>query len=89
MLNGIKQVNTPEDFIRWATNAKPGHRVCYYRGWLMKDRMSKLPQMVKGGVMFPEFQTPQKAWDFYEIGSVELFQKRLGDEDYLYIAVAV
>lgn len=89
MLNGIKYVNTAEDFTRWATSAKRGHQICYYRGWLMRDRMSKMPQMVKGDMIYPEFRVAQKAWEFYETGSVLLFQKRIGDEDYAYIAVAI
>jgi len=87
MINSIRSVDTPEDFTRWATSAKKGHRICYYRGWLMKDKLSKMPTLVKGTLSVPEFRTADKAWDFYRVGSVELFQKRVGDEDYLYIAV--
>lgn len=89
MLSGLKYIETAEDFVKWATNAKRGHRVCYYRGWLMRDKMAKMPHMVKNDHVPPEFRTAQKAWDFYEMGSVLLFQKRLGDDDYAYIAVAV
>jgi len=53
----------------------------------MKDKLSKMPTLVKGTLSVPEFRTADKAWDFYRVGSVELFQKRVGDEDYLYIAV--
>lgn len=87
MVNGIKVLQTAEEFTKWATSAKSGHRVCYYRGWLMRDKMAKLPHMVKNDLVLPEFRTTHKAWDFYEMGVVELFQKRLGDEDYLYLAV--
>jgi hypothetical protein len=88
MPDGLKYIQTAEEFVKWATNAKRGHRVCYYRGWLMKDKLSKMPHMVKNDLVLPEFRTAHKAWDFYAMGTVELFQKRMGDEDYLYIAVA-
>lgn len=87
MLNSMQFIETPEDLTRWVTSAKVGHRVAYYRGWLMKDKLRMMPFMVKNDMVMPEFKTAHKAWDFYTMGAVELFQKRLGDEDYLYIMV--
>lgn len=86
-MNDLSFVETPEEFVRWATSAKPGYKISYYRGWLFKDKMVQAPEIVKSGALPVEFQTAHKAWDFYESGIVDLFQKRLGDEDYLYIAV--
>ena len=80
-------VDSAEDFVKWATSAKRGHRVCYYRGWLMRDKMRMMPQIVKDGAMPHEFWTANKAWEFAEMGVVALFQKRQGEEDYLYLAV--
>lgn len=87
MVLGMNFVESADELTRWATSAKTGHRVCYYRGWLMKDKMKDMPYMVKTDQTLPEYKATEKAWQLYEMGVVELFQKRMGDEDYLYIAV--
>ena len=89
MAIGLKKIESVDEFIHWVTTAKRGHRVSYYRGWLMKDKLSKMPQMVRGNMILPEFKLADKAWEFHQVGAVELFQKRHGDEDYEYIAVAI
>lgn len=87
MVNSIRMAKTAEELTKWVTSAKLGHRICYYRGWLMRDKLRLMPFSIKTNEIYPEFRLANKAWDFYEMGVVELFQKRLGDEDYLYIAV--
>lgn len=76
-----------ESFVRWSTSARKGESVVYYRGWLMKERMKLHPHEIRGPAAFPRFQIANKAWEFMELGVVHLFQKRLGDDDYLYVAV--
>lgn len=83
----MQQINTAEDFTKWATHAKAGAAVVYYKGFLMRDKMSRLPYIVKSGVVPHEFRTANKAMDFAEMGLVHLFQKRTGDGEFDYLAV--
>jgi len=76
-----------ESLVRWATSARKGEKAAYYRGWLMRERMKLHPHEIRGPAALPRFQIANKAWEFMELGVVKLFQKRLGDDDYLYIAV--
>jgi hypothetical protein len=87
MLNSIKFIETPGDLTRWATSAKRNQRVAYYRGWLMKDKLCMMPYIASNDMAMPQFRVADKAWELYTMGAVELFQKRLGADDYLYIAV--
>lgn len=87
MENNLKYVQSPEDLVKWVTHAKRGDKVCYYRGWLMREKLGKLPYMVRTNSVSEDFLTTDKAWDFYEMGVVELVQKKVSDEDYLYLAV--
>ena len=73
--------------VRWATGARKNDRVSYYRGWLMKERMKLHPHEIRGPSALPRFQIANKAWEFMELGVIRLFQQRVGDDDYIYIAV--
>lgn len=87
MPNSIKLVDSVEDLTRWVTSSKRNQRVAYYRGWLMKEKLSMMPFLAQNELAMPQFKVANKAWDFYAMGAIELFQKRMGNEDYLYIAV--
>lgn len=88
-MTNYRKVSTPDEFTRWATDAKPGQRVCYFQGWLMHDRMTMNPIKLSGPSALPQYKTCNKAWDFYNLGVVTLVQKKLGVENYLYIAERV
>lgn len=80
------RIDHPEAFVAWATSAKPGQRADYYRGYLYADRMQDGTTR-KGGTSVPTpLRLANKAWEFYELGIVRLVQKRMGNEDYIYIA---
>lgn len=80
-------IDDSEALVRWATTAKKGSKISYYKGWLMKERMMLHPQEIRGPAALPRFRVANKAWEFMELGVINLFQKRLGFDDYLYIAV--
>ncbi len=80
-------ITTAEEFTKWATHAKKGDRVSYYRGWLMRDRMSLKPYQLRLAGAVERFNIAAKAWDFMEMNLIRLVQSRQGTDDYLYIAV--
>jgi len=80
-------IDDSEALVRWATTAKKGAKVSYYKGWLMKERMNLHPMEIRGPAALPRFRVANKAWEFMELGVINLFQKRLGVDKYLYIAV--
>lgn len=68
-------------------NKQPGESVVYHRGNLVYDR---------GGILPQKYRTPEHdaidasatiAWSLYMAGKVHLVQRRLGANDYEYIAV--
>jgi hypothetical protein len=80
-------IDDPEALVKWATTAKRGSKISYYKGWLMKERMMLHQMEIRGPAALPRFRVANKAWDFMELGVIDLFQKRLGVDTYLYIAV--
>jgi hypothetical protein len=80
-------VSTPDELVRWAVSAKPNARVSYFRGYLFRERIMNPPSRREGANAAPHFKTASKAWEMSQIGIVRLFQKRVDDEDYIYIAV--
>jgi hypothetical protein len=66
------------DVVEWLFKAEPGQKLEYHRGYMFgperkKTRLSEIRRIV---------------WESYESGIVTLVQKRHGDCDYSYIAVA-
>ena len=61
-------------FINWIMTAPPFMAVIYYRGYLAKDRPTYCPAAKRA----LEFEAKEFVW---------LFQRRLGNEQYDYIAV--
>lgn len=88
-MDNITFLDTPEVFTKWATGAQRGQKAYYYRGWLMRERMTNHSSRTHGPNAALHFRTCNKAWDFYNLGVVTLVQKRMGDEDYVYMAVKV
>lgn len=75
-------------FVAWATSAKPGARSGYYRGYLHRDRVHHQMSIQHSNGYTPDsLRCAGKAWEMYELGVVTLVQKRMGSEDYIYIAV--
>jgi len=83
----LKIIQTADDFVKWAMASRTGDVCCYYRGFLMKDRATDANSMLKERTVYPEYLTAEKAWQFYEMDSVKLYQKRVGIDDYFYLAV--
>lgn len=86
-MKDLNKVETPEEFVRWATSAKKNSRVSYFRGYLFKERVTSHSSRKEGPNAAPHFKVANKAWEFSQLGVVKLFQKRVDDEDYIYIAV--
>lgn len=86
-MKDLNKVDTSEEFVRWATNAKKNSRVAYFRGYLFRDRVTSHSSRKEGPNAAPQFKLANKAWEFYQLGIVKLVQKRIDDEDYIYIAV--
>lgn len=77
-----------DSFGQWLKKAKPGDRVVYYEGFLLQDRTSWIV-FADSSVAIPQAAVraaANEAWAAYEMGSVILTQKRLGDGDYIYYA---
>lgn len=80
---------TPYDearFCTWLADAPSGARIIYYRGLLAFERMPS------AGVLDQErrqrlARLASRALQAAEDGRVHLLQRRLGDNDYLYIAI--
>lgn len=86
-MKDLKTVKTPEEFVNWATSAKSNSRVAYFRGFLLKERLTNHTTRKEGPNAAPHFKLATKAWEFYNLGIVKLFQERVSDDDYIYIAV--
>lgn len=86
-VQNLNKVETPEQFVEWATTAKKNSRVSYFNGYLFRERITNHPSRVSGANAAPHFKLANKAWEFHQLGIVRLFQKRMGDEEYIYIAV--
>jgi hypothetical protein len=83
----LKETDTDIAFQYWLKNARPGERVLYYYGFLMRDR----EVFMRGGGFSdnfpPSIKTAIAAWKAYMNGSVHLIQKKQGMGVYEYIAV--
>ena len=85
----IARCNVPLDengFVDWLIDAEPGDAVAYYRGHLAHDRMPKatvLSQPARRDLN----AVAMRVMAACEHGLVVPVQKRIGPEDYLYIAV--
>lgn len=86
-MKNLNKVETSEQFVEWATTAKKNSRVSYFSGYLFRERITNPPSRVSGPNAAPQFKLASKVWEFHQLGIVRLFQKRLGDEEYIYIAV--
>jgi hypothetical protein len=83
----LKEIDNDGAFSYWLKTAKPGERVAYYNGFLMRDR----EVFVRGGGFVDNFPTQIKAailaWRAYLDGAVMLIQKKRGAYEYQYIAI--
>lgn len=75
------------EFLAWVSQAEPGDRLEYHRGFLAVDC-----DMAVGNLSAPDRKTlgnlAQKARGAFELGLVDLVQERLGVDRFAYIAIA-
>lgn len=90
-LTELEDEVTVEAFDLWLKHARPGSKLEYHRGNLALDRekVTTLPNY--GGLVAHVFYEPlhsvgHAAWRAYELGQVELVQKKIGREVYSYFA---
>lgn len=70
---------------RWVTTAEAGALIGYYRGWLAHDTA---PDSIDPAPAIRKLRAVARLlWSEHEAGRVLLVQRRLGDCDYLYVAV--
>ena len=77
-----------EDVSRFLKESKPGDTLTYHTGFLAQDRLNVYSF---GGDVFTTINTTvdwvgNAMWKAYQRGIVSLFQKKLGDNRYSYIA---
>lgn len=79
---------THTEYIDWlASQPKPGTSIEYHRGFLFEDacpEQSKLGDKDRLALL----KLRKTAWSSAEDGYVHLVQRRHGDKDYSYLAVA-
>jgi hypothetical protein len=80
--------------VRWLEAAKPGARLVYWRGNLSRDRVERSFRVREPGMLVEVLEPCDPADTVARMmlaaekeGTVRLFQKRIEEEDYQYIAV--
>jgi hypothetical protein len=75
------------EFLAWVSQAEPGDRLAYHRGFLAVDC-----DMTVGNLSAEDRKTlgnlAHKARGAFEVGLVDLVQERLGVDRFAYIAIA-
>lgn len=74
-------------FVDWRTDARPGDRLVYHRGFLARDRHPTMGRMAKSDRLVLE-RVADRALADCNRGLVRLLQRKHGLEDFSYIAVA-
>ena len=74
---------TPTNLTMAVDLAPPGTIICYHRGYLPYDRGSGPADEIGG----PVREIEKMAILLWEIGAIELVQRRLGDFRYEYLAI--
>lgn len=67
-------------------NADPGESIVYHRGYIAYDRGEPTKKLPRTPEQVAVNETAKVAWSLYERGRVLLTQRRLGANDYEYIA---
>jgi hypothetical protein len=73
-------------FVDWLIDARPGHRIIYYRGHLAHDRMPSA-RVMDNRSRAVVHTVSNRVMTSADKGLVLPVQQRLGPGDYLYIAV--
>jgi hypothetical protein len=73
-------------FVDWLIDARPGHRIIYYRGHLARDRMPSA-RVLDNRSRAVVHTVANRVMTSADKGLVLPVQRRLGPGDYLYIAV--
>ena len=66
---------------------KPGEMITYHRGLIATDRGTGLPASRRNSQHDAVNQTATIAWSLFTAGRIHLFQRRVGDGVYDYLAV--
>ena len=74
-------------FVDWRTDARPGDRFVYHRGFLARDRHPTTGRMGKSDRLALE-RVADRAFGACNQRLVRLLQRKHGPEDFSYIAVA-
>lgn len=82
----MKTIDNDGAFRYWVKGAKPGERVIYYEGLLMRDRESFLRAGGFADNFPPNIKAAIMAWKEYLNGEVTLTQKKVDEYEYQYIA---
>lgn len=77
---------TAEYFNNWVRTAKPGWELVYHVGHLAFDRETVYEETGRVRRYEPQHSTGNAAYAAYEDGLVELFQKRISENRWHYIA---
>ena len=83
----MKTINDPVEFSAWLGKSKPGDKVKYYDGLLMKDRQHFFATTAFTDKIPDTLATARSAWTAFTDGLVYLVQKRRDAFEYDYIAV--
>lgn len=81
-------VETPRDFSDWIDRAKPGEQAVYWEGHLAVDRESLVFEgnRIVSMLHEPAHSMGAIAYLYYQLGFLELVQKRAGPDHSIYIA---
>lgn len=83
----MKEVDSDGNFIYWLKTARPGERVLYYSGFLMRDREVFMRNGGFADKFPPRIKAALAAWRAYLDDSVTLTQKKRDQFEYDYIAI--
>lgn len=83
------EMNRAKELRKWINTSRPGHHYVYFRGSLINARGQY--QNVNDELTYlPNDEITSlanEAWQAYKAGRVHLFQRKLHDNEYEYIAV--
>lgn len=78
----MKTLRTTKAMTEWLATAAPGSTAVYHEGSLFLDRSFTLGNKV---IQTIASELANRAWHAYKAGTVELAQKRLDEDHYLYL----
>lgn len=82
--------NLRDEFADWIKNAKASEVFVYHRGYLAIDRGIYIGDVERGGIFVPDIEVDtlaRMAIDAFDANIVYLFQRKLQDRVYDYLAI--